>query len=51
MSYTKFFSNFSVHSGNGQIELVRAHVPADPATLSKTDFSQPVVVWPEEGGW
>jgi hypothetical protein len=49
MSYTKFFNSFSVHSGNGQVELVRAHVPADPATLSRTDFSQPVVVWPEEG--
>ena len=49
MSYTKFFGNFPLHSGNGQVELVRAHVPADPATLSKTDFSQPVVVWPEEG--
>jgi len=48
MSYTRFFSSFP-HSGTGQIELVRAHVPADPATLLKTDFSPPVVVWPEEG--
>jgi len=48
MSYTKFFVNFP-HSSNGQIEIVRAHVPADPATLAKTDFSPPVVVWPEEG--
>ena len=49
MSYTKFFENFSVHSGNGQIELVRAHLPADPTTLAKTDFSQPVVVSARRG--
>jgi hypothetical protein len=36
------------HSGNGQIEIVRAHVPSDPATLAGTTFGKPVVVWPEE---
>jgi hypothetical protein len=36
------------HSGNGQIEIVRATVPANPATLSARSFGAPAVVWPEE---
>jgi hypothetical protein len=36
------------HSGNGQIEIVRAAVPADPARLSAGSFGAPAVVWPEE---
>ncbi len=36
------------HSGNGQIEIVRATVPTDPAAMSARAFSKPVIVWPEE---
>jgi hypothetical protein len=35
-------------SGLGQIELLRATVPADPATLSAAAFGAPAVVSPEE---
>jgi hypothetical protein len=45
LSYTRF-SFFG--SGLGQIEVRRATVPADPATLSIVDFTPPVVVWNEE---
>ncbi len=55
MSYTRFFlSTFSsnpdrpAHSGLGQIEMVRAIVPTDPAGLSSADFSAPIVIWHEE---
>jgi hypothetical protein len=48
MSYTRFFFGFGGQSGLGQIEVVRAHVPANPATLSSAAFSAPIVVWPEE---
>jgi hypothetical protein len=47
ISYTRFmFGNRT--SGLGQIEVRRATVPADPATLSETDFTRAVVVWGEE---
>jgi hypothetical protein len=45
MSYTRF-SFYG--SGLGQIEVRRATVPSDPATLSKADFTPAVVVWNEE---
>lgn len=48
MSYTRFFFGFGGQSGQGQIEMVRAHVPADPSRLSRSDFSSPITIWPEE---
>ncbi len=48
MSYTRFFFGFGGQSGTGQIEMVRAHVPADARTLTRSDFSRPITVWPEE---
>jgi hypothetical protein len=36
------------HSGLGQIEIVRATVPADPATLTAASFGGHAVVWTEE---
>jgi hypothetical protein len=45
LSYTRF-SFFG--SGLGAIEVRRASVPADPATLSVADFTSPVAVWNEE---
>jgi hypothetical protein len=36
------------HTGNGQIEVVRAMVPANPATLTAAAFTAPAVIWPEE---
>jgi hypothetical protein len=47
MSYTRFFLP-GTHSGTGQIELVRARVPANPAALSSAAFSRPVIIRPEE---
>lgn len=47
LSYTRFFLS-GRHSGLGQIEVVRAAVPADPVLLSEADFTPRVVVWPEE---
>jgi hypothetical protein len=47
LSYTRFFLA-GHHSGLGQIEVVRATVPADPAKLSAADFTRPAVVWAEE---
>jgi hypothetical protein len=50
MSYTRFFFGFGVggHSGNGQIEMVRAHLPANPRSLAAGNWSSPITVWPEE---
>jgi len=48
MSYTRLFFGYDGQSGDGQVDLVRAQVPEDPATLSATDWSKPVVLWPEE---
>jgi hypothetical protein len=36
------------HTGNGQIEVVRAKLPANPASLTAAAFAKPVVVWSEE---
>lgn len=47
MSYTRFYLG-GRHSGNGQIEVVRATVPSDPRALSETDFPKRVVIWDEE---
>ena len=46
MSYTRFF--LIAGSGAGQIEIVRAHMPAQPQLLTHASFSAPVVVWPEQ---
>jgi hypothetical protein len=48
VSYTRFFFGFGGQSGNGQVELVRAHVPRDPTLLSSSAWSPPMTVWPEE---
>jgi len=48
MSYTRFFFGLGGQSGQGQIELVRAHVPTNPSALRRSDFTRPVTVWPEE---
>ncbi len=47
VAYIRFFMTRG-HSGLGQVEMVRAHVPADPSKLSARDFGPPVVVWREE---
>jgi hypothetical protein len=36
------------HTGAGQIEIVRAHVPADPTRLTTASFGTPIVVSPEQ---
>ena len=48
VSYTRFYFGDAGQSGNGQVELVRAHLPANASTLSAADFTGPTVVWPEE---
>ena len=52
VSYTRFYfsppDGSPGHSGNGQIEIVRAKVPANPAALSRASFGRSAVVWPEE---
>jgi hypothetical protein len=47
MSYTRFFMAGG-HSGAGQIEMVRAHLPAEPGRLTSNGWSKPIIVWPEE---
>ncbi len=47
MSFTRFFLD-QPHSRLGQIEVVRAKVPTDAASLTSADFSKPIVVWREE---
>jgi hypothetical protein len=48
MSYTRFFFGYGGQSGAGQVEMVRARVPANPRSLSGSDWSGPITVWPEE---
>jgi len=48
VSYTRFFFGLGGQSGNGQIEVKRAHVPTDPTILSSSSFGAPIIVWPEE---
>jgi hypothetical protein len=47
VSYTRFFLT-GIHSGLGQIEVARAHIPATPTALSAASFGTPITVWPEE---
>lgn len=46
MSYTRF--DFGGDSQLGSIEIARALVPANPASLRSTGFSSPIVVWEAE---
>jgi hypothetical protein len=49
LAYTRYGSyNPPAQCGNGEIDLVRAHVPDSVADLASSDFSAPVVVSPEE---
>ncbi len=45
-SFGRFFLSGN-HTGQGEIDIARAHVPADPTQLKTADFHK-VVVWPEE---
>jgi hypothetical protein len=47
MSYTSFLANRH-RSGLGEIDVVRAHVPAAPAALTTASFGSPITVWHEE---
>jgi hypothetical protein len=49
VSYTRFYIT-GTHSGLGQIEVARAHVPVSPTALSAASFGTPITVWPEEQG-
>jgi hypothetical protein len=46
MSFTRFFLTGN-HTGAGEIDLARAHVPADATQLKSSDFHT-TLVWPEE---
>lgn len=47
MSFTSFLANRN-RSGLGEIDVVRAHVPAAPAGLTTAAFGTPIAVWHEE---
>jgi hypothetical protein len=47
VSFTRFFIT-GTHSGNGQVEVARAHMPASPTALTAASFGTPITVWPEE---
>src|SRR5947209_6377566 len=49
LSYTRFFLR-PPFFGTGQIEMVRASVPEDPAALTDSAFSTPILIRPEEQG-
>ena len=46
MSFTRFFISGN-HTGQGEIDVARAHVPANPTLLTSSAFHT-AVVWPEE---
>src|SRR5207248_1290628 len=46
VSFTRFYLDGS-HSGQGEIDIARAHVPVNAPQLSSSDF-RTAVVWPEE---
>jgi len=48
VSFTRFFLGINGQSGEGRIDVVRAHVPGRPQALSSAAFGRPAVVWPEE---
>ena len=48
MSYLRDFFGDGGQSGLGQVEMVRAHLPRDPRTVTAASWSRPIVVWPEE---
>jgi hypothetical protein len=47
VSFTRFFLGVGGQSGNGEIDVARAHLRTDPANLHPNDFDT-VAVWPEE---
>lgn len=47
LTYTRIYLG-GQHTGLGQIEVARAAVPTDAATLTAADFAPTAVVWPEE---
>ena len=47
VSFTRFFLGVGGQSGNGEIDIARAHLRPDPANLHPNDFAT-AVVWPEE---
>ena len=46
MSFTRFFES-GHHTGQGEIDVARAHVPANATQLKSSDFHT-TLVWPEE---
>ena len=48
MSFIRRFFGIGGQSGLGQVEMVRAHLPRDPRTITAASWSRPIVVWPEE---
>ena len=46
VSYTRDFLTGN-HSGAGEIDIQRAHVPANPLNLAPGNFSSPIIVAPE----
>ena len=46
MSFTRFFASGN-HTGQGEIDIARAHVPANATLLTSSDFHT-TLVWPEE---
>jgi hypothetical protein len=47
VSYSRDFLT-GAHTGEGQIEIQRAHVPTDPVNLTSGNFGAPIVVAPEQ---
>jgi hypothetical protein len=47
VSFTRFFLGVGGQSGNGEIDVARAHLRSDPANLHPNDFNT-AVVWSEE---
>jgi hypothetical protein len=48
MSYIRRFFGLGGQSGQGQVEMVRAHLPGDPRTITAASWSKPIIAWPEE---
>jgi hypothetical protein len=46
MSFTRFYLDGN-HTGQGEIDIARAHVPADPTQLAAGSFHT-IMVWPEQ---
>jgi hypothetical protein len=48
VAYIRFFFGLGGQSGAGQVKIKRAYVPVVATLLTKSAFSAPIVVWPEE---